>query len=107
MLLKLRVNRLGQIGLDHPSGTQYSPYLVVDSASGSSSAPSSPAPTTFSISSATKVIVSALKSEKDWRIVNLLLHELPVILQNKALIADSKNGADIWQLADALCLMVS
>ncbi|KAK6623829.1 hypothetical protein RUM44_010685 [Polyplax serrata] len=122
-LLKLRVNKIGHIGLmDSTNSIVYSPYLMIESKLNSdkcgtgtiSPPPASPAPslypvctvTPFSFASASKVIVTALKTERDWKILSLLLQELPSILQNKSLML-GRHGTDIGQLADALCSMVS
>jgi hypothetical protein len=41
----------------------------------------------------------------EWRILNLILQEVPQVMQNKALIL-SRHGNDIDYLAAALCSMV-
>lgn len=119
--MKLRVNKIGHLGLAEggSNSVRHSPYLIIESKANSdrggtvSPPPASPAPspyptcvaTTFSFASASKIIVTALKTEKDWRILSLLLQELPNIMQNKSLIL-SKHGTDIGLLADTLCSMV-
>lgn len=122
-LLKIRVSKIGHIGLlDSSNAIRYSPYLIIESKanvdkSGTgtvSPPPASPVPssyptctvTPFSFAAASKIIVTALKAEKDWKILSLLLQELPSILQNKSLML-SKHGTDIGLLADALCSMAS
>lgn len=121
-MLKIRVNKIGHLGFAESSNTvKYSPYIIVESkanldrggAGPGSPPPASPAPspypscvvTPFSFASAYKVIITALKTEKDWRILNLLLQELPNIMQNKSLLL-GKHGNDVGLLADALCSMV-
>lgn len=117
------MNRIGHLGIAEASSNtvRYSPYIILESkanldrgGTGTISPPlSSPAPssypacvaTPFSFGSASKVLVTAIKTEKDWRVINLLLQELPNILQNKSLML-SKNCNDVGLLADALCSMV-
>lgn len=41
----------------------------------------------------------------EWRVLHLILHEVPQVMQNKALIL-SRHGNDIDYLAAALCSMV-
>lgn len=58
---------------------------------------------TISIRRGCKRIVECLKCESDWQIVQLVLKELPNIMQNKALL----QGNDMDALANALIGMVS
>lgn len=59
--------------------------------------------TTISIRRGCKVIVKCLEMETCWRVLELVLVELPKILQNKALI----EGNDVNLLGTTLCSMVS
>lgn len=59
--------------------------------------------TTISIRRGCKVIVKCLDLETSWRVMELVLVELPKILQNKALI----EGNDVNLLGTTLCSMVS
>lgn len=69
--------------------------------------PTSSTPTsmfsTISIRRGCKRIVECLKKEKDWNIIQLVLKELPNILQNKAIL----QGNDMDTLATTLIGMVS
>lgn len=58
--------------------------------------------TTISIRRGCKVIVKCLEMETCWRVLELVLVELPKILQNKALI----EGNDVNLLGTTLCSMV-
>lgn len=58
--------------------------------------------TTISIRRGCKVIVKCLEQETCWRVLELVLVELPKILQNKALI----EGNDVNLLGTTLCSMV-
>ncbi len=57
---------------------------------------------TISIRRGCKRIVECLKKEKDWNIIQLVLKELPNILQNKAIL----QGNDMDTLATTLIGMV-
>lgn len=58
---------------------------------------------TISIRRGCKRIVECLKKEKDWNIIQLVLKELPNILQNKAIL----QGNDMDTLCTTLIAMVS
>lgn len=126
--LKIRANTFYHLGYpDATTGivTRFSPYLVLEHApadrlgsnasggGGNSPPPASPAPlqhiscqiTHMSLSHACKSVVTCLKQEKDWRVLHLLLKEMPQVMQNKALIL-SRHSNDIDCLAAALCSMV-
>uniref|UniRef100_A0A182YAZ3 Uncharacterized protein n=1 Tax=Anopheles stephensi TaxID=30069 RepID=A0A182YAZ3_ANOST len=57
--------------------------------------------TTISIKRGCQVIVLCLKEEKDWEVIQLVLTELPSVMQNKALI----QGNDVDSLARTLYRM--
>nr|XP_019531804.2 tuberin isoform X2 [Aedes albopictus] len=57
--------------------------------------------TTISIKRGCQIIVNCLKEEKDWHVIQLVLSELPNIMENKALI----QGNDIDSLAKTLIKM--
>lgn len=59
--------------------------------------------TTISIKRGCQIIVDCLKEEKDWHVIQLVLSELPNIMENKALI----QGNDIDSLAKTLFRMFS
>ncbi|XP_015588565.1 tuberin [Cephus cinctus] len=128
--LKIRANALYHLGFpDSANGTvnRFSPYLVLEHApterlsgagtaggGGSSPPPASPAPlqhvschiTHMSLAHACKAVVSCIKQEKDWKVLQLILKEMPQVMQNRALIL-SRHSNDIDYLAAALCSMVS
>ena len=102
---------------------KFTPYLVLEHATterinsgggGSSPPPVSPAPlqhlscqiTHMSLAHACKAVISCIKSEKDWKVLQLVLKELPQVMQNRALIL-SRHTNDIDFFATALCSMVS
>lgn len=43
----------------------------------------------------------------DWEVLHLLLQQIPLVLQNKALVLSKEGNKDIDLLVEALCLMVS
>ncbi|XP_076652775.1 TSC complex subunit tuberin isoform X1 [Halictus rubicundus] len=123
--LKIRANTLYHLGFpdaQNASVTRFSPYLVLEHAAtermnsgggGSSPPPASPAPshlscqiTHMSLSHACKAVISCIKSEKDWKVLQLVLKELPQVMQNRALVL-SRHTNDIDCFATALCSMVS
>ncbi|XP_014220709.1 tuberin [Trichogramma pretiosum] len=121
--LKARANCLGHLGFPDPKSgkiNRYSPYLVLENptslGNGGSSAsppPASPVPTqnassqitNISLAHACKAVTTAIKQEKDWQVLQLILKELPQLLQNRALIL-SRHSNDIGSLALALCSMI-
>ncbi|EZA47091.1 Tuberin [Ooceraea biroi] len=122
--LKIRANALYHIGiLDATNGTvtRFSPYLVLEhgtermssAGGGNSPPPASPVPlqhlschiTPMSLTHGCKVIISCIKQEKDWKVLHLILKELPQVMQNRALIL-SRHSNDIDFFAAALCSMV-
>ncbi|KOC65846.1 Tuberin [Habropoda laboriosa] len=124
--LKIRANTLYHLGFpdaQNSSVTRFSPYLVLEHATaermnsgggGSSPPPVSPAPlqhlscqiTHMSLAHACKAVISCIKLEKDWKVLQLVLKELPQVMQNRALIL-SRHTNDIDYFAAALCSMVS
>ncbi|XP_076749493.1 TSC complex subunit tuberin isoform X3 [Xylocopa sonorina] len=124
--LKIRANTLYHLGFpdaQNLSVTRFSPYLVLEHATsermnsgggGSSPPPVSPAPlqhlscqiTHMSLAHACKAVISCIKLEKDWKVLQLVLKELPHVMQNRALIL-SRHTNDIDHFAAALCSMVS
>ncbi|PSN43169.1 hypothetical protein C0J52_09893 [Blattella germanica] len=121
-LLKIRANSLYHLGFPEPGSSvlRFSPYLAVDHKEGertggsASPPPMSPAPSSYpscvvthlSLTHACKAVIVCLKQEKDWKVLHLILQEVPQVMQNKALIV-SRHGNDIDYLAAALCSMVS
>ncbi|XP_011497969.1 PREDICTED: tuberin [Ceratosolen solmsi marchali] len=120
--LKARANGLGYLGFPDPLTSivnRYSPYLVLEntafssSGSGTSPPPASPVPlqssssqiTNISLAHACKAVTTAVKQEKDWQVLQLILKELPSLLQNRALIL-SRHSNDVGSLASALCSMI-
>ncbi|XP_066593113.1 tuberin [Prorops nasuta] len=124
--LKIRADTLYHIGFPNSGSstvTRFSPYLVLEHTladrmssnnGGNSPPPVSPAYsqhllcqiTQLSLARACKAIVLCIKQEKDWKILYLILKEMPQIMQNRALIL-SRNSNDIDFFAAALCSMVS
>ncbi|KAG7209739.1 hypothetical protein KM043_011368 [Ampulex compressa] len=124
--LKIRADTLYHLGFPDPpntSVTKFSPYLVLEhaatervnsSAGGNSPPPTSPAPlqhlscqiTHMSLAHACKAVISCIKQEKDWKVLQLVLKELPQVMQNRALVL-SRHSNDIDFFAAALCSMVS
>ncbi|XP_055905756.1 tuberin [Eupeodes corollae] len=109
-MLKARANASYYIGYpDHECGTiRFSPYLGIESnlqhaVSGHSiqagQEHSTVNCTKFSIRRACKIIVKCIAEDKDYSIFQLVVKELPQILQNKALIL----GNDMEALGLALC----
>ncbi|XP_029054023.2 tuberin isoform X1 [Osmia bicornis bicornis] len=122
--LKIRANSLYHLGfLDTENGLaiKFSPYLVLEHSTermnsgggGTSPPPASPVPlqhlscqiTHISLVHACKAVISCIKSEKDWKILQLVLKELPQVMQNRALIL-SRHTNDI-DFTAVLCSMVS
>lgn len=62
--------------------------------------------TYISLATACKAVVTCLKQELDWKVLLLVLQEVPQALKNKALVL-ARNGNDVDQLAAALCLMIN
>ncbi|KAK0095925.1 hypothetical protein PV326_007052 [Microctonus aethiopoides] len=126
--LKIRANSLFQLGFPDPStGTviHYSPYLLLEHApspadrmnsgsGGNSPPPISPLPlqnvscqiTYLSLARACKAVISCIKQDKDWKVLQLILKEMPQVIQNRALILP-RHSNDIDYLAAALCSMIS
>ncbi|XP_046387021.1 tuberin [Ischnura elegans] len=63
--------------------------------------------THLSLTHACKAVIVGLKQEKDWKVLQLMLQEVPQVMQNKALILSRDGVNDVDYLANALCLMVS
>ncbi|EFN68657.1 Tuberin [Camponotus floridanus] len=122
--LKIRANSLSHLGiLEPPNAIRFSPYLVLEhgatermnsAGGGSSPPPASPVPlqhlschiTPMSLTHGCKTIISCIKQEKDWKVLYLILKELPQVMQNRALVL-SRHSNDIDFFAAALCSMVS
>ncbi|KAM0730676.1 Tuberin [Formica fusca] len=121
--LKIRANSLCHLGmLEAPNATRFSPYLVLEhgatermnsAGGGNSPPPASPVPlqhlschiTPMSLTHGCKTIISCIKQEKDWKVLYLILKELPQVMQNRALVLSRHNDIDFF--AAALCSMVS
>ncbi|XP_075164593.1 TSC complex subunit tuberin isoform X2 [Haematobia irritans] len=122
-MLKARANALYHIGYPDPSNNdciKYSYYLGIDSSlpavhetstqhhhqrhqlmtqlSAHDASVPNPHFTTISIKKACEMIVKCLEKDRDFQIFQLVIKELPKIMQNKALI----QGNDIESLAAAL-----
>ncbi|XP_077266415.1 TSC complex subunit tuberin isoform X2 [Temnothorax americanus] len=124
--LKIRANSLHHLGILDASNaavTRFSPYLILEhgtsermnnAGGGNSPPPASPVPlqhlschiTPISLTHGCKTIISCIKQEKDWKVLYLILKELPQVMQNRALVL-SRQSNDIDFFAAALCSMVS
>lgn len=125
-LLKFRANVLYHLGFPDSSTRtvlRFSSYLALEHSSndklntgsgGSSPPPASPAPmqhlschiTQISLAHACRAIISCLRQEKDWKVLQMILKEMPHVMQNRALIL-TRQSNDIHELTSALCSMVS
>lgn len=54
-----------------------------------------------------KIVITCLRMEKDWEVLQLLLQEIPKVLQNKSLVLTKEGNNEVDLLVDALCAMVS
>ncbi|XP_039314149.1 tuberin isoform X1 [Solenopsis invicta] len=121
--LKIRANSLYHLGILDTNMTRFSSYLVLEhgtsermnnAGGGNSPPPVSPVPlqhlschiTPISLTHGCKTIISCIKQEKDWKVLYLILKELPQVMQNRALVL-SRHSNDIDYFAAALCSMVS
>ncbi|XP_050296204.1 tuberin isoform X2 [Anthonomus grandis grandis] len=113
--LKMRADPLYHLGYPEGNTLKFSPYLcVVYRASMHSPPPQSPAiapqltcsVTYISLRRAFKVIISCLKVEKDWEVLNLVLTGIAKGLQNKSLVL-GKGNSELDLLVSMLCSMVS
>lgn len=112
-MLKARANSIYHIGYPDKDGCiRFSHYLGVDTTSllmghDQISANAEVIPptnfTTISITRACKTIISALRDDNEYIIFNLIVTELPSVLQNKALI----QGNSIDNLAEVLIKVFS
>ncbi|KAF5285874.1 hypothetical protein FQA39_LY04335 [Lamprigera yunnana] len=119
--LKMRADSLYHVGcLDSNGKIRYSPYLCItyhgtERGPMGSPPPMSPAitqPTPCVITSvplkpAFKVIITSLTHEKDWEVLHLLLQNIPLVLQNKALILSRQGNNEMGLLVVALCSMIT
>ncbi|KAK2706177.1 tuberin-like [Artemia franciscana] len=118
--LQLRADSLYRIGLAHEQ--KYSPYLLVDHKFGEDSSLDSQAPvkdtpritpgpnqpsniTYVSLTDTCFTVIKGLLVEREWKILGLLLREVPKILSNKSLIL-SKNTNNIGEVCSKLCQLV-
>ncbi|XP_071526636.1 tuberin-like [Panulirus ornatus] len=62
--------------------------------------------THLSLTQAAMVVIVAMKKEKDWEVLRMILERIPQVLQNKALIL-SRDGNDIDYFAATLCALVT
>ncbi|KAB7503587.1 Tuberin [Armadillidium nasatum] len=62
--------------------------------------------THLSLTKAAMSVIVAMKKEKDWTLLKMILEKVPEVLQNKALIL-SKQGNDIDYLATTLCSLIT
>ncbi|XP_075230715.1 TSC complex subunit tuberin isoform X2 [Lycorma delicatula] len=109
-LVKLRANSEYRLGFPDASGKpKFSPFLRVDH----HGLPPSPMPVSasynpyyLSLSSACKAIVTCVRQELNWKVLLLILQEIPQVMKNRALILSHQSN-DIDLLAAALCSMVT
>ncbi|XP_047476530.1 tuberin-like isoform X2 [Penaeus chinensis] len=62
--------------------------------------------THLSLTQSAMTVIVAMKKEKDWEVLRMILERVPQVLQNKALIL-SRDGNDIDYFAAALCALVT
>nr|XP_045602485.1 tuberin-like [Procambarus clarkii] len=62
--------------------------------------------THLSLTQAAMTVIVAMKKEKDWEVLRMILERVPQVLLNKALIL-SRDGNDIDYFAAALCSLVT
>ncbi|KAK4309742.1 hypothetical protein Pmani_018669 [Petrolisthes manimaculis] len=62
--------------------------------------------TRLSLTQAAMIVIVAMKKEKDWEVLRLILEGVPQVLQNKALIL-SRHSNDVDYVAAALCSLVT
>lgn len=112
--LKMRADSLYHLGYPEGNHLKFSPYLcVVFRSSLNSPPPQSPAVvpqpscsvTYVSLRRAFKIIITCLKLEKDWEVLNLVLGGITKGLQNKSLILGKGNN-ELDLLVNVLCSMV-
>ncbi|KAG8194110.1 hypothetical protein JTE90_003050 [Oedothorax gibbosus] len=113
---QIRANRHRQIGVYSNAGTDYSLYILCDTGNidGIESPPTSPPPSSpsslmptisyLSYNKAYKVIITCLKEERDWPILEMVLKHIPVMLQNKTLIV--KGNCSVSTLCSTLCNLI-
>ncbi|XP_071440421.1 tuberin-like [Hetaerina americana] len=63
--------------------------------------------THLSLTYACKAVFLSLIQERDWKVLHLILQEIPQVMQNKALILSRDGANDVDNLAHSLCLLVS
>ncbi|XP_050694251.1 tuberin-like isoform X2 [Eriocheir sinensis] len=61
--------------------------------------------THLSLTQAAMIVIVAMKEEKDWDVLRMILERVPQVLQNKALIL-SRDANDIDYFASTLCALV-
>ncbi|XP_030752123.1 tuberin isoform X2 [Sitophilus oryzae] len=114
--LKMRADSLYHLGYPEGNRLKFSQYLCVvyHNSMINSAPPQSPAINAqpncsvsyVSLRKAFKIIISCLKNEKDWDVLNLVLTGITKGLQNKSLILGKGNN-ELDLLVNVLCLMVS
>uniref|UniRef100_A0A1Y1N0Q7 Rap-GAP domain-containing protein n=1 Tax=Photinus pyralis TaxID=7054 RepID=A0A1Y1N0Q7_PHOPY len=119
--LKMRADSLYHVGCSDSNGKlKYSAYLCI-TYSGTERGPmgspppmspavSLPAPciiTYVPLRPAFKLIITCLKQEKDWEVLQMVLQAIPVALQNKSLILTKQGNNEVDLLVDALCAMIT
>lgn len=62
--------------------------------------------THLSLTQAAMIVIVAMKKEKDWEVLRMILERVPQVLQNKALIL-SRDANDIDYFAATLCALVT
>ncbi|XP_060838182.1 tuberin isoform X2 [Rhopalosiphum padi] len=120
LLFKLRADSRYKLGMQGIN--EYSPFMYVDhkGLGGVPPSPNSSIEDTKSkenvsvqfnymcLAAACKAVITALKEELDWRVLNKILKEVPQILKNKALVLSGNWEFDpAYELASTLCQLVS
>ncbi|XP_073996859.1 TSC complex subunit tuberin isoform X2 [Rhodnius prolixus] len=105
-ILHLRADKHYRMGIAS-ANPRYSMFLTAHNAVTTTAADSSSDLLyTLPIRQATAAIIKALRYELDWKVMLLLLQEIPNMLKNRALLV-SEHSSEVDLIANAICIMVS